>query len=130
MKVRWTGESLRLRITPAELAALERGDAVSEDLSFPGGGGWAVRLDPAAERAGVAWAEGVARVGLTADDVRRLAAPDAEGVYPHTPDLRLLVEKDFPCAHPHVPDAREPQTERFPPTPGFASRKAGGPAGD
>src|SRR5215207_9087810 len=92
MKVRWTGDSLRLRITPGELAALERGEPVSE---------------------------GLARVGLTDEDVRRLAAPEAEGVYPHTPELRLLVEKDFPCAHPHAPEAREPATERFPPTPAF-----------
>ncbi len=82
-------------------------------------------LDPAAERAGVAWAEGLARVGLTADDVRRLAAPDAEGVYPHAPELRLLVEKDFPCAHPHAPEAREPATERFAPTAAFLDRKTG-----
>ena len=130
MKVRWTGDSRRLRITPGELAALERGEPVSEGLAFPGGGGWAVRLDPAAERAGVAWAGGVARVALTADDVRRLAAPDAEGVYPHTPELRLLVEKDFPCAHPHAPEAREPASERFSPTPAFLDRKSRGAAGD
>jgi len=130
MKVRWTGDSLRLRITPGELAALERGEPVSEGLAFPGGGGCAARLDPAAKRAGVAWAEGVARVGLTDEDVRRLAAPEAEGVYPHTPELRLLVEKDFPCAHPHAPEAREPATERFPPTPAFLDRKTGDAARD
>ena len=130
MKVRWTGDSLRLRITPAELAALERGEPVSAGLAFPGGGGWAVRLDPAAERAGVAWAGGVVRVGLTADDVRRLAAPDAEGVYPQAPGLRLLVEKDFPCAHPHAPEAREPATERFAPTSAFLDRKTGGGESD
>ena len=38
MKVRWTGESLRLRITPGELAALERREAVAAALGFPGGG--------------------------------------------------------------------------------------------
>src|SRR5262245_621026 len=130
MKVRWTGDSLRLRITPGELAALERGEAVSAALAFPGGGGWAVRLDPAADRADVAWADGVARVGLTAGDVRRLAAPDAEGVYPDTPGVRLLVEKDFPCAHPHAPEAREPATERFPPTRAFLDRRSGGAATD
>ncbi len=127
MKVRWTADSLRLRITPAELAALERGDAVAEGLTFPGGGAWSVRLEPTAEAAGVAWAGGAVRVGLAPADVRRLAAPDAEGVYPQTPDLRLTVEKDFPCAHPHAPDAREPETERFPPSPGFLARKAASP---
>ncbi len=125
MKVRWTEDSLRLRITPAELAALERGEAVAERLELAGGG-WAAVLDPAAGRTGVAWADGVVRIGLAAEDVRRLAAPDAEGVYPHTPGLRLLVEKDFPCAHPHAPEAREPATERFAPTPAFLDRKTGG----
>ena len=124
MKVRWTGESLRLRITPGELAALERGQPVSEGLAFPGGGAWSVRLDPTAHAAGVAWVGGAVRVALAPADVRRLAAPDAEGVYPHTPDMRLLVEKDFPCAHPHTPDAREPETERFAPSEAFLERKA------
>lgn len=126
MKVRWTGDSLRLRITPGELAALERGDAVSEGIAFPGGGGWSVRLDPAAGAPGVAWDGGGVHVGLAAADVRRLAAPDVEGVYPRVPGLRLMVEKDFPCAHPHAPEAREPATERFAPTPAFTARKAGG----
>jgi hypothetical protein len=126
MKVRWTGESLRLRITPAELAALERGEEVSEGLAFPGGGTWSVRLDPTADAAGVAWVEGSVRVALAPADVRALAAPEAEGVYPHAPSLRLLVEKDFPCAHPHAPEAREPETERFPASEAFLERKAGG----
>jgi Family of unknown function (DUF7009) len=130
MKVRWTGESLRLRITPAELAALERGAAAVESLAVPGGGRWSVRLEPRAGASGVAWDDGVVRVGLDPGDLARLAAPDAEGVYPHGDGLRLLVEKDFPCAHPHAPEAREPATERFPPTPAFLDRKTGGAARD
>lgn len=121
MKVRWTGDSLRLRITPTELAALERGDAVAERL-----GAWGVVLDPAAAGAGVDWDGATARVGLAPGDVRRLAAPDAEGVYPPVAGLRLLVEKDFPCAHPHPPEAQEPETERFAPTAGFSARKETG----
>ena len=130
MKVRWTRDSLRLRITPSELAAIVRGEPVSEGLAFPGGdGAWAVLLDPTAAETGVAWTGGTVRVGVSADDVRRLAAPDAEGIYPHTKGLRLLVEKDFPCAHPHAPEAREPATERFAPSPAFLERKSGGPEG-
>lgn len=128
MKVRWTRDSLRLRITPSELAALERGEAVTEGLAFAGGR-WAVRLDPAALETSVTWDDGGVRVGVAAADVRRLAAPDAEGIYPHAPQLRLLVEKDFPCAHPHAPDAKEPATERFAPSPAFLRRKAEGPEG-
>src|SRR5262245_58096247 len=122
MKVRWTSDSLRLRITPGELAALERGEPVSEGLAFAGGGEWSVLLDPTAAEPEVAWTRGVVRVGVAPADVRRLAAPDVEGVYRHQADLRLLVEKDFPCAHPHAPEAEEPVTERFPPTPAFLER--------
>jgi hypothetical protein len=78
MKVRWTGDSLRLRITPGELDALERGEEVCEALAFPGGGAWSVRLDPAAPAAALAWDGGTAQVGLAPSDVRRLAAPEAE----------------------------------------------------
>jgi hypothetical protein len=123
MKVRWTRESLRLRITPGELAALRRGEAVHEALTLPGGIRWAVELDPTAPRPGLACADGVARVGLGPEHLRRLSAPDAEGVYPHLPELRLMVEKDFPCAHPHAPGAMEPESERFAPSPGFLARK-------
>ncbi len=126
MKVRWTRDSLRLRITPGELAALGRGEAVEESVALPGGGGWSVLLDPGAGTAGVDWVDGVVRVGLAPSDVRRLAEPDAEGVYPHTSPFRLMVEKDFPCAHPHAPEAQEPATERFRPTAAFLARKASG----
>jgi hypothetical protein len=126
MKVRWTRESLRLRITPRELAALERGESVHEALTLPGGHRWAVALDPTAPRSGLAWADDVARVGLGPEDLRTLSAPDAEGVYPHLPELRLMVEKDFPCAHPHAPEAMEPESERFAPSPAFLARKGGG----
>jgi hypothetical protein len=37
MKIRWTQNSVRFRITPSELAAIERGEAISETLQLPGG---------------------------------------------------------------------------------------------
>lgn len=125
MKVRWTNDGLRLRITPRELAALERGDVVCEALWFAGGGGWTIALDPDGPSAGATWSAGIVRVELTPTHVRRLAAPDAEGVYAHTADMRLVVEKDFPCAHPHAPEAHEAETERFAPTAAYLERKAG-----
>lgn len=123
MKVRWTGGSLRLRITPAELAALVDGRAVREGLALPGVR-WDVRLAPVGTRLAVRSAGGMVSVEVPAVDVARLADPDCEGVYAHTDELRLMVEKDFPCAHPHAEDAREPATERFAPTAGFLARKA------
>lgn len=122
MKVRWTGESLRLRITPSELAALVDGQTVHEGLVLPGGR-WDLRLSPTGTRLAVRSSGGVVSVDVPAADVARLADPDSEGVYAHTDGLRLMVEKDFPCAHPHADEAREPETERFAPTAGFSARK-------
>lgn len=118
MKVRWTGESLRLRITPTELEQLERGGSVSQRL-----GGWEVRIITAGPGMAVGWEIGVATVTLSAADIARLGEPEREGIYAHGPGARLLVEKDFPCRHPHAPEVREPETERFEPPPRFTARK-------
>ena len=128
MKVRWTGESLRLRITPAELAALLDGTAVHEELALPGGG-WDVRLLPAGADLAVRSDGRVVRVEVPAAEVARLAQDGCEGVYRHAAGLRLMIEKDFPCAHPHAPEAREPETERFAPTAAFLARKHAGVPG-
>ena len=46
MKVRWTKVSLRLRITPGELEALEAGEPVVERLQFGEGQGWETAIIP------------------------------------------------------------------------------------
>lgn len=37
MKIRWTDESLRIRITPYELTALVVGEPLRSTLAIPGG---------------------------------------------------------------------------------------------
>jgi hypothetical protein len=128
MKVRWTSDSVRLRITPTELAALERGEVQRQEISFPGGSGWAVRVDPDGPPLGLRWLEGTLLIHLSRPDVERLAEVDREGIYlgggPTPRGIRLLIEKDFPCAHPHSEEAAEPETERFGPTQSYRARKA------
>lgn len=123
MKVRWTSESLRLRITPSELAMLTHGEPVTAQLSLPDGGGWLIRLAPGGQRLEATSSSRGVIVRMPPDDLKRLEAPDTEGVYAHHPGSRLMVEKDFPCAHPHAAEANEPETERFAPTLAFLSRK-------
>lgn len=125
MKVRWTDSSVRLRITPTELAALEQGETLRARLAFPGGA-WAISLLPRSEVTDLRFADGEARLLLSAQDGMRLSHPEAEGVYFETdpPDpIRFYVEKDFPCAHPTAAEAREPQTEAFAPPADFEARK-------
>ena len=126
MKVRWTGGSVRLRITPTELAGLQRGEVQREAITFPGGQGWAVAVQPDGAPLGLRWVDGRLLVHLSTTDVERLAEPEREGIYLGRDDgagVRLLIEKDFPCTHPHSEEAAEPETERFSPTRAYRDRK-------
>lgn len=123
VKVRWTDESLRVRLTPGELAKLTRGESLRQHLDL-GGGGWEIHVTPSGPALDTTWNDGVVCVSIPPSEVDRLAEPEREGVYAHHSGRRLLVEKDFPCAHPHSVEAAEPETERFAPTPEFLERKA------
>ena len=48
MKIRWTRSSVRFRITPTELAQLQRGEPVGEALAMPAGKGWTATIYPGA----------------------------------------------------------------------------------
>ncbi len=123
MKVRWSRDSLRLRITPSELAIITRGDEVGQELRVPGGACWRVAVASGAQT-GLLSQDQAVQVVLSQADRERLAQPEAEGVYFQTPDgLRYYVEKDFPCAHPRVAEALEPATETFDAPQGFEERK-------
>lgn len=127
MKIRWTRQSLRLRISPSEMARLLDGGEITETLFLPGGAcgaGWSATLAPAHET-GFQVDKGCLRLTLSNCDLIRLAVPEAEGVYFETlenPPVRYYVEKDFPCVHPGAPEAKEPAFETFAPPPGFKER--------
>ena len=129
MKVRWTEDSVRLRITPAELAALEAREPVGVSLRLPGGGVWSAMIEPGVETPTRLEANAASIcIYLHEADRRRLSHPEAEGIYfaPPTADSgvpRFLIEKDFPCVHPRAIHAEEPTTETFAAPPGFDERK-------
>ncbi len=117
MKVRWNEASLRLRITPSELAALGRGGEIGQRLPVTEAFAWLVTVRPNAPRTALT-AEGAGVViALTAGDLEALAKPGTEGVYfgadaPGRP--RYYIEKDFPCTHPRAGEAAEVEAETFP----------------
>ncbi len=123
MKVRWTENSLRLRITPSELTQILGGQAVVVALAMPGGVRWQVNIQPATETS-LFSEQSSAILSLAPGDRQRLAEPEAEGIYFHTEDgLRYFVEKDFPCVHPHAAESLEPVTETFDAPNEFERRK-------
>jgi hypothetical protein len=123
VKIRWTKNSVRLRITPQELEALQRGETIRE--SFPLGDAWHVAVVPSGQTA-LQFVESVLQITLSENDRAVLANPENEGVYFQTDTeipLRYFIEKDFPCANPRAAEAMEPVTETFAPPSGFEARK-------
>ncbi len=123
MKIRWTAESVRFRITPAELLALQGGQALTESLL----GAWNAIVEPMTAETQLLTKPAEIRVCLAREEVDRLAEPEREGIYFQQQEgavIRYYVEKDFPCAHPRASEALEPPTETFNPSPEFEERKA------
>ncbi len=128
MKVRWTANSIRFRITPTELALLEEGLPIHAKLALPGGE-WQASALPHSPKTSLAMTGAALQMTLTRDDIAQLIVPTAEGIYFVTDNqhaVRYLVEKDFPCIHPHAGEAGETPTETFAAPPGFEERKADG----
>lgn len=107
MKIRWNRSSIRLRITPSELAALEARQDIVETLLFPGASsGWSIAVQVGGETSALRQEEGTIVLHLAEPDLLRLLEPEREGVYfshgtpPQT--LTYYIEKDFPCAHPRA----------------------------
>ncbi len=126
MKVRWNRNSIRLRITPSEFAAITNGEAVHEGITFPGMQVWSVTLRPSDAETTLTSDQHGVYFSLSEADRAALADPETEGVYfqrdePTT--LRYYVEKDFPCVHKPAPEAGEGTSETFTPPSGFEARK-------
>ena len=81
MKVRWTHESLRLRITPTELRSLLDGEGVCERFEVAGKAVWEIALMPTEGQTHLTTDSSSVRVAVSKSDRQRLAAPDREGLY-------------------------------------------------
>ena len=130
MKIRWTENSVRLRITPSELEALQRNEIVREKLGFDEDEqGWSAAIMPNGMQTSVRLIDGSLLIHLSNADRAQLSDPASEGVYFQQELLqrnlliRYYIEKDFPCVHPRASEALEPQTETFEAPEDFVTRK-------
>jgi hypothetical protein len=115
MKLRVRGDSLRLRLTRSEVAALARDGLVEESIAFGPGRRlvYAIRSAPDGAPPVAATLDGTRiEVTLPAADVRRWAETDLVGIEGvqdagEQRTLRVVVEKDFACLkpRPHEDDA-------------------------
>ena len=129
MKIRWMQNSLRLRITPSELATLQRGDIIQEELCLPLSSVpvWAVNVSPCTTETEILAFGSSIQIHLCPQDLTKLSHPANEGVYfscqTKGASFSYYIEKDFPCIHPRPQEVDEPETETFALPLGLAHQK-------
>lgn len=112
MKLRFRGNTLRLRINQREVQLLAAGVPLQEQVVFPGMTRLQYILEPVAEIAPMAsFLENTIRVAIPANEIGNWAVNEEIGLYFDLPagegTLRLLVEKDLECID-GPPEERDP----------------------
>lgn len=117
MKLRVKGNSLRLRLSQSEVAAVGRGDGVVEQTTFPGGRSLVYRLSVAGiDRLAASYRDGSVEITVPSAVAAEWAETSmvsltGEETLADGQALKLLVEKDFECIDPK---AGEDYSDAFP----------------
>ena len=107
MKLRIQGDSIRLRLTVGEVAAIGRGEAVRETTHLEGER-FGYSLTPLADATVVAAAfdGGLMRVTLPTRMAQRWAETEEVSLHGAAGAVSILVEKDFDCLEPRAGDEK------------------------
>ncbi|MEM7077933.1 MAG: hypothetical protein AAF513_04800 [Pseudomonadota bacterium] len=118
MKLRTRGDTLRLRLTRTEVAALEGGATIAECTRFPDGNSLRYALVPGSRRhAELAAGEGGLEILIHVPhaEAQAWAGSDEVGFSGREPftvgPLQVLIEKDFTCI---TPREGEEETDTYP----------------
>jgi len=100
MKLRFKGNTLRLRLNQTEVRRLAEGATLKETVSFPGNAGLSYALS-AATAPSATFSDGIIRISAPLDALTSWAAGDDLGLYldfAATPEpLKVAIEKDLEC---------------------------------
>lgn len=100
MKLRFHGNSVRLRLSQSEVARLAETGKVEETITFPLDRKLSYSIECGIGGAVAATLDGSnIRVLLPADLSKAWIESDQTGIEGGTESLRVLVEKDFQCLH-------------------------------
>ena len=108
MKLRIKGDSIRLRLTRSEVAALADGGRISDQTRFPAGAalGYCVVAEAAVPFVAAGFDGGVVTIRIPLESARAWAGSEEVTIRAELPvdggTLVLLVEKDFPCTTPRA----------------------------
>ncbi len=102
MKLRFRGNSLRLRLNRGEVETLASGTALREEVVFPNGAHFAYIFEPQANSSPQASFEGgVIRVAAPISKIRDWAHGESIGLYfdvsAQNATLKVAIEKDLEC---------------------------------
>lgn len=101
MKLRIRGNSVRLRLTRTEVAALAATGIVEESTEFLGSGTFVYAVTAAdGEDVSASFVDGRVEVAIPSDRVASWSSGDDVGIAAECGLLKVLVEKDFNCLTP------------------------------
>lgn len=106
MKLRCSGDQIRIRVRKSDVEALERDGQLTETIALPGGGhfGFSIRLDKLAGQISLRQDGFLLSVSLPENQARQWINSEEVGMEAALPTanqglLQVAVEKDFPCQH-------------------------------
>jgi hypothetical protein len=118
MKLRIRGDSIRIRVTQAELREIAEHGSVRDRINFGDGVAltYALESDPKAREPSARYAGQIVSIVLPAATVQRWASSNEVSIEGEQPigggeRLRILVEKDFACLQPRT---GEDESDMFP----------------
>lgn len=106
MKLRCSGDQIRIRMRKSDVEALERDGQLTETIALPEGGhfGFSIRLDKLAGQISLRQDGFLLSVSLPENQARQWINSEEVGMEAALPTanqglLQVAVEKDFPCQH-------------------------------
>lgn len=97
MKLRIQSNTLRLRLSRSDVAALWVAGAVAESTVFPNGQTLTYSVESGGDGFAAEFTQHAIRICIAKDVVARWADGEDEGMYGESGALKVSVEKDFEC---------------------------------
>lgn len=102
MKLRFSNNSLRVRVNRREVEGLASGATLEEEILFPGDARISYVVEPSSSASPEVWfREGVIRISAPRAQVSDWAQSDSIGIYFERPAsgtfLKIAIEKDLEC---------------------------------
>lgn len=108
MKLRFRGNSLRLRLNQREVSSLAGGESIEEQVAFSKGGALVYRLVPApASVYGATLAGNTIIVSIPSPELEQWRNTPGIGLYYQDGPLTIAIEKDLECTDGPV-EERDP----------------------